>query len=257
MAETSSALNWCVVRLGEDMNWWVTETSDPIHWDTDALSILDPKQVSYLTDLCEPLIEYGFDPDTFDNAFYTFKIDKEVKDGYIRLTRLRDSVLGSSEMLFGLPDILNEDKSPYAELVDELVRSRVKFLNETIDFEQPLTADDLEEYLADKAGLDYSEGRALHVFSELLAILEYVPEGYEDEVEDEHPAAKDEAAGIEGIPDLEEDEDMEADETMKWDDGDEDEDSDDDEQDEDEDSDEDDEDEEDEKPRRTKKPKKR
>jgi hypothetical protein len=220
MAEASSSLSWCIVRLGEDMNWWVKETSDPVHWDADALSMIDPRQVTYLLELCEPLRDYGFDLDVFDNAFYTFRVDKEMDEGLIRLSRYRDSILGTDEKLFGLPDLLDEDKSPYAELLDEMMRCRVKLLNETIEFEQPLTVDEVEEFLNDRAGVDYAEGRALHIFNEMLTILEYVPDGYEDEVEtceETASPAKTKDATLDDIPDIEE-EDMEEDETMKWDD---------------------------------------
>ena len=37
MAKATSTLDWTVVRLGEDHNWWVAETSDPVRWDVDGL----------------------------------------------------------------------------------------------------------------------------------------------------------------------------------------------------------------------------
>ena len=36
MAKAISALDWCIVRLGDDHNWWVAETSDPVRWDVDG-----------------------------------------------------------------------------------------------------------------------------------------------------------------------------------------------------------------------------
>ena len=248
MSKQNPQLNWCIVRFGEDANWWVTETSDPVHWDTDSLSILDPRQMAHIVELCEPLREYGFDLDLLDQAFYTFRVEKEEKPGHIRLVRLRDSVLTSEEKLFALPDILNEDKGPYAELLDEAIKARIKLLNDTLNLEHPLTTDDVEEILTERAGHDFSEGRSMHVFVELLSILEYVPEGFEDEMEETKPAATAAKTSpvIDEIPDLEEDESLEADETMKWGDEeekdkeeDEDSDGEDDEDDEDEDEDED------------------
>ena len=44
MAKAISTLDWCIVRLGDDHNWWVAETSDPVRWDVDGLSIVDPRQ---------------------------------------------------------------------------------------------------------------------------------------------------------------------------------------------------------------------
>ena len=54
MAKGSPQLEWCVVRLGEDHNWWVDEVSDPVHWDVDGLSIIDPRQVDHIIELIEP-----------------------------------------------------------------------------------------------------------------------------------------------------------------------------------------------------------
>ena len=55
MAKSSGILDWCMVRLGDDHNWWVREVSDPVRWDTDGLSIIDPRQVAHLIELVEPL----------------------------------------------------------------------------------------------------------------------------------------------------------------------------------------------------------
>lgn len=233
--------------MGTDSNWWVNEVSDPVHWDTDGLAILDPRQIAYVIELCEPLREYGFDLDLFEEAFFTFRIDKEVKDGQIRLIRMRDNLLTTEEKLFALPDILNEDKGPYAELLDQIVRARVKLLNDTLDLEHPVTIDDLEEIVNERATADFSEGRNTHIFLELLSVLEYVPEGFEDEIDETRPAKKAETPEIPEVEDVEE-EDLEADDTMKWgdeedEDGDDDEDEDGDEDEDDEDSDDEDEDE--------------
>src|SRR4051812_23672127 len=54
MAKAISTLDWCIVRLGDDHNWWVAETSDPVRWDVDGLSIIDPRQLSHLIELVDP-----------------------------------------------------------------------------------------------------------------------------------------------------------------------------------------------------------
>ncbi len=215
MSKQSPQLTWCIVRLGKDGNWWVDEVSDPIHWDTDALSIIDPRQITHIVELCEPLREYGFDLDLIDDAFFTFRVDKEVADGKIRLVRYRDSLLGNEEKLFALPDILNEDKGPYAEMLQEMTRARVKLLNDTLDLEHPLTVDEIEEMLTEHSNLEYGEGRASHVFAEITNILEYVPEGFEDEMDEAQART---ATATDNIPEIEEaeDEKIEADETMRW-----------------------------------------
>ena len=59
MAKATSTLSWCNVRLGDDHNWWVNETSDPVRWDVDGLSIIDPRQVDHIIELIDPLRQQG------------------------------------------------------------------------------------------------------------------------------------------------------------------------------------------------------
>ena len=218
MPQTSPQLDWSVIRLGTDMNWWIEEISDEIHWDIDALGIIDPRQISHIVDLCDPLREYGFDPDIIDNAFFKFRIDKVLKENRVRLVRIRDSLIRSDDELFALPDILDEEKGPYADFLDQITKLRVNLLNDLIDFEQKLTIDELEEEIRERQSSDFMEGRASHFFLEVTAILEYVPEGFEIDIGDEaHPAGtKDD--GFVDFPDIPEaEEKIEKDETMKWD----------------------------------------
>jgi len=219
MPSSSPQLDWCIVRLGEDLNWWVTDISDDVHWDVDGLSIIDPRQISHLVELCEPLREYGFSFDVLDQAFFTFRIERELEDGRIRLIRAREDISESEDRLFCLPNILDEEKGPYADFLDQITKVRVKLLNDLIDFEQKLTIDELEEEIRERQNGDFLEGRATHFFHEISAILEYVPVGFELD-EDEVGADEEE---IEDFPDLvdTEDEKIEEDETMRWDEDDE------------------------------------
>ena len=245
-----SKLDWCVVRLGDDLNWWVEELSDEIHWDLDGLGIVDPRQLTHLLDLIEPLREYGFDPDVIEGAFYTFRIDKEQKHRHIRLVRLNESIFETEEPIFALPDLTDEEKGAYADFLTQVTRARVKMLNDLIEFDQNLTVDELEEEIRERQNADYFEGRAVHPFAEMTAILEYVPEGYELDLDEDVGVGSGGEEGLEDIPDFDEDEEkIEEDETMRWD---EDDDSDDDEEEDgdEEDEDEEDEEEDDERPRR-------
>ena len=123
-------LEWCVVRLGDDHNWWVSETSDPVRWDVDGLSIIDPRQLQHLVELVDPLRDYGFDQDVFESAFIPFRIEKDVGSGKVRLKRVKESLFDSEEKLFCLADVLDEENGPYADLLDHLTRCRVKMLND-------------------------------------------------------------------------------------------------------------------------------
>jgi hypothetical protein len=211
-------LEWCVVHLGEDLNWWVDETSDEIHWDVDALGVIDPRQLVHILDLLEALREYGYDPESAENAFFTFRIDKEVKPNKVRLVRLNESLFETEESVFALPDITDEEKGAYADFLDQISKARVKMLNDLIEFDQSLTVDELEDSIRERQNADYFDGRAVHPFNEITSILEYVPEGYELDIDEEHAAAADGEEGLEDIPDFEEEgEAIEEDETMHWD----------------------------------------
>ncbi len=185
-------LEWCIVRLGEDHNWWVDEISDPIHWDVDGLSIIDPRQWAHILDLLDPLWDYGFQGELAEAAFIAFNIDKPLETNRVRLSRSFESLMDSEEKLFALPNLLDDEKGPYADFLDHIAKLRVKFLNDAIDFEQRLTVEELEEEIREAQHNDFMEGRATHVFSEITDILEYVPAGYEldSEADEDTPVAR-------------------------------------------------------------------
>jgi len=215
MAKGSPQLEWCIVRLGEDHNWWVAEVSDPVHWDVDGLSIVDPRQVDHVIELIDPLREYGFDSDLFERAFIPFRIAKDLGKGKVRLARTKQPLLESEEKLFALPDVIDEENGPYADLLDHLTRLRVKQLNDLLDFEEKLTVDEVEDQLRESQNNDYIEGKAVHLFTEITAILDFMPAGHgDDDEEAEKGTAEDD------LPDVEEEEDekMKNDTSLKWDD---------------------------------------
>lgn len=201
------------------MNWWIHEISDSVHWDADGLGIIDPRQFQYIIDLLEPLSDYGLQNELVDDAFYSFSIDKVEKDKTVLLKRVQDSILESEDPLFALPDVLDEEKGPYADLLDHITKLRVKMLNDLIDFSQNLTVEELEEEIREAQNADFLEGRVSHFFSELTAILEYIPEGFElDDDDESKPKSEDEElekdlADVDAVTD----EKIEEDETMKWD----------------------------------------
>jgi len=224
MAKGTPQLEWCVVRLGEDHNWWVDEVSDAVHWDVDGLSIIDPRQVDHLIELIEPLREFGFEPDIFERAFIPFRIAKDLGKGKVRLARTKESLLESDEKLFALPDVIDEENGPYADLLDHLTRMRVKLLNDLFDFEEKLTVDEVEDQIREQQNTDFIEGKAVHLFNEVTAILDFMPAGYGDDDEETGPKRRAAEEDEDAIPDLEEEEDerMKNDSSLKWDEEDED-----------------------------------
>lgn len=219
MAKATSTLSWCNVRLGDDHNWWVNETSDPVRWDVDGLSIIDPRQVTHLIELVEPLRDYGFDQEMFDAAFIPFRIEKDLGNGKVRLKRVKESIVESDDKLFALADTLDEENGPYADLLDHLTRCRVKMLNDLFKFESKLSVDEVEDEIREEQNTQFIEGKATHTFEELTAILDFMPAGYD--ADDEAPAkdAEDEADDAD-LPEIDADEEekLKNDESLKWDD---------------------------------------
>ena len=218
MAKATSTLSWCNVRLGDDHNWWVNETSDPVRWDVDGLSIIDPRQVTHLIELVEPLRDYGFDQEMFDAAFIPFRIEKDLGNGKVRLKRVKESIVESDDKLFALADTLDEENGPYADLLDHLTRCRVKMLNDLFKFESKLSVDEVEDEIREEQNTQFIEVKAIHTFEELTAILDFMPAGYD--ADDEAPAkdAEDEADDAD-LPEIDADEEekLKNDESLKWD----------------------------------------
>lgn len=218
MANSSTTLDWCIVRLGEDHNWWVDEVSDSVRWDVDGLSIVDPRQVDHLVDAVEPLRDYNFDEDTLDVAFITFRIDKDLGKGRIRLKRVKESLFDTDEKLFALPDVVDDENGPYADLLDHLTRCRVKMLNDLIEFESALTVDEVEDEIREEQNASFMEGAAIHVFDELGAILDYTPAGFDTD-EDDDSDSDEEDIGDADLPDIDEEDEktLKGDASLKWD----------------------------------------
>jgi hypothetical protein len=221
MPKPTTSLEWCIVRLGDDHNWWVEEVSDPVRWDVDSLSIIDPRQVAHLIELVESLRDHGFDQDVFEKAFISFRIEKDLGHGRVRLKRVKEPLFESEEKLFALPDHLDEENGPYADLLDHLTRCRVKMLNDLFDFESKLTIDEVEDQIREDQNTNFIEGKAVHIFTELTAILDFVPEGWD--TDEERPEKSAEEVDDADLPELdkEEEERLKNDASLKWDDDDE------------------------------------
>ena len=219
--KTGPSLDWCAVRLSDDENWWVDEISDKENWDIEDLGIIDPKQFLYINELLDSMNEFGLDSQIVDNAFFTFEIKEELKGGKIRLERVRDSLLKADDLLFALPDDLDEEKGPYADFLNHISQVRVAMLNDLVDFSESYTQDEMEEVLSEKQNNDFLEGKRSHFSDEIISILEFVPEGYalDDDIKDE-----DEEKSEDDYSDIEDDlvevsdkeEKLLPDEDLKW-----------------------------------------
>jgi len=225
MPRAGKQLEWCTVRLGDDQNWWVVEVSDDLHWDVDGLSIIDPRQIGHIVELLEPMQEYQLDQDLFDAAVIPFRIQKNLGDGLIRLVRSQETFGDAEEPLFGLPNVVDDENSAYADFIAHITKVRVKMLNDLIDFEQKLTIDEVEEDIREEENNDFIEGRASHLFYEITKIIDYVPNGWELDGEDSSSKAEED---IEDFPEIEEEDTSEIsnDKSLKWDEEEEEEDTD-------------------------------
>ena len=220
--KTGPSLEWCIVRLSEDENWWIDEISDKENWDVDNLGIIDPKQFLHINELLDSMNEFGLDSQIVDDAFFTFEIKEEVKGGKIKLVRVRDSLLKADDMLFALPDVLDEEKGPYADFLNHVSQIRVTMLNELIEFAEPYTQEEMEEVLSEKQNNDFLEGRRSHFSDELISIMEFVPDGFaidsdlegDDKEEKEEEDYSDLDAELVEVSDKEEK--LLPDEDLKW-----------------------------------------
>lgn len=220
MIKNTPQLTWCEIRFGEDMNWWVKEISVPVEWDVDSLSIIDPRQMSYILDLLDGLRDYGLSTDIVENAFIPFQLQKINPDKTARLVRVNETFFDTDEELFALPDTIDESKTTYADFLSHITKLRVMYLNDKIAFEQKFTIVELEEQIRDAQTQAFMEGRATHLFQEIIDILEFIPTGFEISVDEDDEKVK--AKGEEdfsAVKDIAEFDDKEIDEddTMRWD----------------------------------------
>ena len=213
-------MDWCIVRREDDEKWWVDSISDKENWDVGDLGIIDPKQFLHISELLDSMIVYGLESQLVDEAFFT---EDELKGGLVRLARVRDSLLKAEDMLFALPDVLDEEKGPYADFLNHVTQIRVSMLNELIEFAEPYTQEEMEEVLAEKQNNDFLGGQRSHFSDELFGILDFVPEGFAidaDLDEDPEKAKEDKEdysdldTGLDDVPEKEEK--LLPDEDLKW-----------------------------------------
>jgi hypothetical protein len=184
--QTNGRMEWCIVRLKEDYNWWVEEADLlPEILEEEQWSILDPRQLEYVFDLLEPLRECGLQNVIVERAFQCFSIDKDLGGGRIRLVACGEIAGETEEKLFALPATFAESYGGYAEFLDHISALRVKFLNGRNQFAQQLTVSELEESVRDMLENSQAEGLPIHLFQEIAEILNYCTAGFHDDGEDD------------------------------------------------------------------------
>jgi hypothetical protein len=170
--------------------------------------------------------DYGLSMDIVENAFIPFQLQKINPDKTARLVRVNETFFDTDEELFALPDTLDDNKNTYAEFLSHITKLRVNYLNDKIDFEQKFTTTELEEQIRDAQTQAFMEGRATHLFQEIIDILEFIPDGFEisgsdDDDEKLKTKSEEDFSAVKDIAEFD-DKDLEEDETMRWDDEDDD-----------------------------------
>jgi len=237
MAKSSTTLDW-VHRSSRRRSQLVGQRSQrpSTLGPFDGLSIIDPRQVAHLLELIERSRDYSFGPRPHGGAFIPFRIEKDLAKVASASNAVKDSIFESDEKLFILPDVIDEENGPFADLLDHLTKLRVKMLNDLFDFESKLTVDEVEDELREDQNTSFIEGKAVHTFEEITAILDYVPTGWD--TDEEQPAKEIETKKMTSLNSTkprkknskndeslkwdEEDEDKDKEETQKSDDDDED-----------------------------------
>jgi hypothetical protein len=175
----SDKIEWCIAKLKSDYKWWLEKVSNDMHIDSDYAGIIDPRQFEHLVELTLPLFEYGLRNEVMEGAFLKFRILMELSDNRIKLEFTPTKMHTSEEPLFLLPNNTADNEGPYAEFIDHIIRLRVKLLNDSIDFKVPINMEEIEETLRERYQEKYIEGGNIHVFDEIVDILEYTPDGYD------------------------------------------------------------------------------
>ncbi len=172
--------HWIVIRLDEDMNWWLDETSDDMDRSSGDRSILDPRQVSHLVEALDQYRPHGLRPEQFAAAFQVYAMQSELSDGRLKLILTDESIIDTGAQLFALPLIGEEDAGAYSKFVDTISAARVRLLNKTHHYARDCTELDMLEELDALDRDRFFSAETMHVFDEINEILEWSPAEWED-----------------------------------------------------------------------------
>jgi hypothetical protein len=171
---------WIVVRLGNDLNWWLEETSDDFYWPENGCGVLDPRQTAFLAETIADYRPYGIGQDMLERSFHVYQLESEVADGRLRLRLADDNILNPNAQLFALPVVNEEQTGGYHDFLDALITARIRLLNATHHYARPCTELEMIEEL-DALDMDRFFSIAnIHVFDELDEILKWSPAEWDD-----------------------------------------------------------------------------
>ena len=166
---------WIIVRLGNDMNWWLESTGDDFAWPEGGVGVLDPRQVAHLTEQLTDYRGHGLTPRRFADAFHVYSPAAEMEDGLLKLNLSEEKLGEASGETFAVPILEQDGGGPYYEFLDALCAARIRKLNATHHYARNCTEDDMFEEL-DALDLDrYLGSTTAHAFDEINEILEWEP----------------------------------------------------------------------------------
>lgn len=171
---------WIIVRLSDDLNWWLDEASDEIYWAVGGRSILDPHQVNHLIEVLDQYRLYGFRREQLASAFQVFAMQSELSDGRLRLAPTNESLFDTGGQLFALPLIAEEGTGAFYDLLDAIGDARVRLLNATHHYVRDCTDLDMYEELDALDQDRFFSAESIHAFDEITEILEWSPAEWED-----------------------------------------------------------------------------
>jgi hypothetical protein len=178
---------WIVVRLGNDMNWWVEKSSEDIYWPREGLSVLDPRQFRDVVERVGPYAGVGFRRGVLTRAFALFVVESEMAEGRLRLKLAQKTEEDPEGKFFALPLLVDEEEGGFHDFVEHLIEMRVKLVNRTHQYAHSVDDLDLEEELQAKLTDRYFQGGNLHSYDEINEILGWAPANWDGD--EEEPAA--------------------------------------------------------------------
>ncbi len=163
-----------IIKLGDDLNWWVVETSVDRTGDAAPRGLLDPRQVSHVVTQLADYAEFGLTDHKLADAFHLYILETELSDGRLRLARTDDNLLDTGAELFALP---NEH---YDDFLETLSAAHIRRLNSQHRFTRPCTKEEMFDELDLLDNDRYFNSDQLHSFDEINEILEWNPAQWDD-----------------------------------------------------------------------------
>jgi hypothetical protein len=172
-----------IVRLGDDSNWWVDQTSDGSPATFRRRHVLDPRQVDHLARALQDYDRFGCGPRQFASAFQAFEAESEQADGRLRLKSCGEDLAESASPLFAWPRVDEQDEGPYLDFLEAVGDARIRLLNATHHYARACTESEMYEELDTLDQDRYFSAENIHVFDEINEILEWKPAQWDEAVE--------------------------------------------------------------------------